>query len=214
MVTAFAKLTFTPAVLELQQRFGSRRAYAPLLEEQADPGNRVGPAEAAFIAARDGFYQSTISETGWPYVQFKGGPRGFLKVIDDQSLAYADFTGNRQYLSAGNLTTNNKLAMILVDYPNRRRLKIWGTASLLAFEDEPNLIAKLHDPEYAAAPERAVVIKIDAMSWNCPQHLPERYTMDELKEQLNPVFQEIAALRAENSQLKLAQSSGSEKEIT
>lgn len=202
MTTAFAELAFTPAVLALQERYGSRDAYAPLLDSSADPGNRIGQKEAAYIKAGDGFYQSTVSETGWPYVQFKGGPRGFLKVINESTIAYADFSGNRQYISAGNLSQNNRVAIILTDYVNSRRLKIWGTAKLVDIAEAPELVEQLLDTSYHASPERAVVISIDAMSWNCPQHLPQRFTLENLEEQLAPMRKEITQLRAENEQLK------------
>lgn len=202
MTSAFAKMTFTPAVLELQERYGSRQAYSNLLDENADPGNQAGPVEASFISARDGFYQSTISDNGWPYVQFKGGPRGFLKVIDEQTIAYADFSGNRQYLSAGNLTTNNRVTLILVDYPNKRRLKIWGRAKLLDMDEDPKLIDSLNDDTYDAKVERAVVITLEALSWNCPQHLPQRFTVEELNQQLVPIFSELERLKAENKKLQ------------
>ena len=201
MANTFAKIAFTPAVLEFQERYGSRRAYSSLLDESTEPGNTIGEIESAFISARDGFYQSTISENGWPYVQFKGGPRGFLKVINSQTIAYADFSGNKQYLSVGNLSTNDRVTLILVDYPNKRRVKIWGRAKLVNLDEDPTLIASLHDNAYHAKPERAVVITIEALSWNCPQHLPQRFTVEELQQQLTPIFIENKKLKAENASL-------------
>lgn len=201
MVNAFAKLTFTPAVLDFQTNQGSLRAYSSLLDDEADPADRIGPNEAAFVSARDGFYQATVSENGWPYVQFRGGPAGFLKVIDDKKLAYADFRGNRQYLSAGNLTANDRIAMILVDYPNSRRLKVWGRAELIDKDDDPKLIAALNDSSYRAKPERAVIISIEALAWNCPQHLPKRFTIQELNQHLAPIAAELENLKAQNAKL-------------
>ena len=161
---------------------------------EAAPGDAVGPDEAAFIAARDGFYQSTVGETGWPYVQFRGGPVGFLKVLDGKTLAYADFRGNRQYLSVGNLRGDDRVALILVDYPNRRRLKVWGHARVVEINDDPELVARLHDPDYRARPERAVVITVAALDWNCPQHLPQRFTRQELEPVLAPLHAELMRL--------------------
>ena len=173
--------------------------YDKALSPEAAKGDVIGPAEAHFIAMRDGFYQSTVSETGWPYVQFRGGPRGFLKVLDEKNIAYADYRGNRQYISDGNLTRDDRIALILVDYPNSARIKILGRAKL---SDDADLIAQLHDPEYKARPERAVVITIEGFDWNCPQHLPVRLTIEELAPILAPMQQELAELRVENAALK------------
>ena len=204
MARAFAEIAFTPGVLAAQQQHGSAAAYAKFLTPEAAPGDRLGPQEASFAAQRDGFYQATVSETGWPYVQFRGGPRGFLKVIDDKTLAYADFRGNRQYLSVGNLGADARVSLILMDYPNRRRLKVWGRAKIVTADEDPALIASLHDASYRAKPERAVVITVEALDWNCPQHIPERFTLEELEPALAPLRDELAALKAENARLKAA----------
>jgi predicted pyridoxine 5'-phosphate oxidase superfamily flavin-nucleotide-binding protein len=189
-------------VLAEQARQGSAGSYAKFLDPAAAPGNRLGPAEAAFVAQRDGFYHATVSETGWPYVQFRGGPRGFLKVLDEGTLAYADFRGNRQYLSVGNLKGDDRVALILVDYPNRRRLKVWGHARIVDAAEDPALVAQLHDPAYQARPERAVVIAVAALDWNCPQHLPQRYTLEELEPALSQLRAELQRLQAENAALR------------
>ena len=204
MSRAFADISFTPSVLAAQELNGSAENYAKFLEPNADRGNQIGPAEAEFISRRDGFYQATTTDTGWPYVQFRGGPIGFLKLLDESTIAYADFRGNRQYLSAGNLADNDRVSLILMDYPNRRRLKVWGRAKLVAATDDPLLMTKLQDPTYRALPERAVVIAIEALDWNCPQHIPQRMTLEELEPQLKPVRDEIAHLKAENEKLKSA----------
>ena len=172
---------------------------ARLLEQDAPSNDKLGPDEEQFIALRDGFYQSTVSETGWPYVQFRGGPRGFLKVLDTATLAYADFRGNRQYISTGNLQQNDRIALILMDYPNSARLKILGRVSL---SEDPALITQLQDDMYTARVERAVVITLEAFDWNCPQHIPVRLTMDELAPILAPFQEELGALRSENAALK------------
>lgn len=210
MPRAFAEIAFTPGVLAEQARQGTAESYATFLGDEAEPRDSLGPSEASFIAQRDGFYQATVAENGWPYVQFRGGPIGFLKVLDDRTVAYADFRGNRQYLSVGNLKADDRLALILVDYPNRRRLKIWGRAKIVERGDDPALIARLHDPDYRAKPERAVVITVEAFDWNCPQHLPQRYTLEELEPALAQVRAELQALRDENAALKAtaAESSG------
>lgn len=202
MARAFAEIAFTPKVLEEQGRQGSAKSYAKFLTPDAAPGDVLGPAEADFIRRRDGFFQATVSETGWPYVQFRGGPAGFLKVLDEKTLAYADFRGNRQYLSVGNLKGDDRVAMILVDYPNRRRLKVWGHARIVERDEDPDFVARLHDPAYKARPERAVVITVAALDWNCPQHLPQRFTLEELEPALAPLREELQRLRAENAALR------------
>jgi predicted pyridoxine 5'-phosphate oxidase superfamily flavin-nucleotide-binding protein len=204
MARAFAEIAFTPAVRVARSRQGSAAAYDRMLAPEADPANLLGPEEAAFIAARDGFYQATVSETGWPYVQFRGGPAGFLKVLDQRTIAYADFRGNRQYVSTGNLAGGDRISMILMDYPNRRRLKVFGRARLVEAADDAALVASLHDPQYRARPERAVVIAIGGLDWNCPQHIPVRLTREEMEPYLAPVTDELARLRAENTALKAA----------
>lgn len=204
MARAFAEIAFTPAVRAVQERQGSAGAYAKFLAPEAAPGDRLGPEEAAFVAARDGFYQATVSSAGWPYVQFRGGPVGFLKVLDERTIAYADFRGNRQYLSDGNLAGDDRISLILMDYANRRRLKVWGRAKLIDIASDPDLVARLHDPSYKARPERAVVIAIEALDWNCPQHIPQRLTVDEVEPLLAPLRDRIAHLTEENASLKAA----------
>ena len=199
MAKTFAETAFTPAVREMQEQQGSARMYDRMLDPSAERGDRLGPNEVQFISLRDGFYQATVGETGWPYVQFRGGPRGFLKVLDDKTIAYADFRGNRQYISDGNLKGDDRIALILVDYPNSARIKIFGRARL---SDDPDLIARLKDDGYRARVERAVVITVEGFDWNCPQHLPVRLTVEELEPVLAPIRKELADLKAENAALK------------
>lgn len=202
MARAFAEIAFTPAVLDIQNQQGSASSYAKFLTPDADRGDQLGEAEAQFISARDGFYQATVSESGWPYVQFRGGPAGFLKILDGKTIAYADFRGNRQYVSAGNLTGNDRVSLILMDYPNRRRLKIWGRAKLVEKQDNPDLLAKLQIEGYRGLPERAVVISVEAFDWNCPQHIPQRLTLAELEPYLADMRDQISSLMDENRILK------------
>jgi uncharacterized protein len=180
MSRAFSDIAFTPAVRAVQTRRGSRAAYARL-DQATDPRDTLTPAEAEFIAARDGFYQATVSETGWPYVQFRGGPAGFLKVLNAKTLGYADFRGNVQYVSVGNLAGNDRVALMLMDYANRRRLKILGRARLVEERDDPALLARLALPGYKARVERAVIVTVHAYDWNCPQHITPRYTVEEFR---------------------------------
>ena len=173
MGTAFADIAFTPAVKAAQSRHGSRETYARL-DHATERRAALTAREIEFIAERDSFYQATVSETGWPYVQHRGGPPGFLRVIDESTIGYADFAGNRQYLSVGNLTTNDRIALIMVDYARRKRLKIWGRARLATAEDDAEMLARLEVPTYRARVERGVVIRVEAWDWNCPQHITPR----------------------------------------
>ena len=202
MATAFAEITFTEAVKALQARHGSRASYARLERERATRRDRLTAGERQFIMARDGFYQATVTADGWPYVQFRGGSTGFLRVLDERTIAYADFSGNKQYLSTGNLTENDRIALILMDYAGRRRLKLWGRARLVEAASDPFLLDQLTDPDYPAVIQRAVVITIEAFDWNCPQHITQRFSEAELDAVLAPVREEIAALRAENERLR------------
>ncbi|MEP2031565.1 MAG: pyridoxamine 5'-phosphate oxidase family protein [Paracoccaceae bacterium] len=213
MSRAFADISFTPSVQALQKQNGSADGYAKFLAPEADRADRVGPMEAEFISGRDGFYQASVTETGWPYVQFRGGPTGFLKVLDEQTIAYADFRGNRQYLSAGNITDDDRVSLILMDYPNRRRLKVWGRAKLIDAADDPNLMARLKAPNYRGRPERAVVITVEALDWNCPQHIPQRLTLEELEPQLEPIRAELERLKSENDHLRSALAQSRERNV-
>ena len=177
----FAEIAFTPAVKEEQERHGSRRQYQRV-EEQGEPGDRLGPHERAFVQARDGFYMSTISETGWPYIQYRGGPKGFLKILDDRTLGFADLGGNMQYISTGNLKLNDRVALFLMDYPHQRRLKILGHVQVYEGDsDAKEWIDRLKTDERNSRPERAYVIRVAAFDWNCPQHITQRFTIEELQ---------------------------------
>jgi predicted pyridoxine 5'-phosphate oxidase superfamily flavin-nucleotide-binding protein len=194
---------FTPVVKALQERYGSRRQYARL-EGSAASRDRLGPEESSFIAERDAFYMASIGATGWPYVQHRGGPKGFLKVIDDRTIAFADFGGNKQFISTGNLTTDNRVALILVDYPHQARLKILGRAEIFEGEKAHEWIDKLREPGYKASVERAFVIRVEAFDWNCPQHITPRFTAEQIQEALAPFEQQMHTLEQENKKLREA----------
>jgi len=195
MARKFSEITFTPSVKAAQTRYGSR-AQNERFEHADETDDPIGPAEASFIEARDGFYQATVNEEGWPYVQFRGGPAGFLKVLDERTIGYADFRGNIQYLSVGNLNANDRIAMILMDYPNKRRLKVWARARIVHHDEDPELLARLEVPTYRARVERAVVMTVEAVDWNCPQHITPRFTEDEVSEMVAPLLQQISTLEA------------------
>ena len=172
----FAKIAYTPGVRAMQRRYNGREVPAG-----ANDVPELGPRERQFIAARDSFYLATIGETGWPHVQHRGGAAGFLKVLDALTLAFADYGGNRQFVSVGNLQDNPRAALILVDYPNRRRLKLLGTVEVLDAADDPVLRAAVSAPGEPEA-ERIMVIRVAAFDWNCSQHITPRYTDSELAE--------------------------------
>ena len=201
MSRAYADIAFTPAVRALQTRAGSRTAYARL-DRNEDRRDQLGATEAEFIAARDGFYQATVSETDWPYVQFRGGPAGFLKVLDTRTLGYADFRGNVQYISVGNLTINDRVSIILMDYANRARLKLFGRVRLVTHDEDPALMAKLVTPGYRGKVERGVIISVEGYDWNCPQHITPRFTRDEINAANAALRDELATLKAELAELK------------
>jgi hypothetical protein len=195
MPNAFATISFTESVKAAQTRYGSRESNLGF-ELSNDPRNVLGEFETEFLAARDSFYQATISENGWPYVQHRGGPKGFLKVLDARTIGFADLRGNRQYISVGNLNANAHISLIFMDYPNRRRLKIWGTASIVHEDDDPELIARLEVSSYRARVERGIVIQVEAIEWNCPQHITPRFTETEMDEVLQPLIEENQRLNA------------------
>lgn len=203
MALAFAKIAFTPKVRAAQQRMGSRDAY-----QAADLGEpetvELSAFEIEFINARDSFYQGTVGENGWPYVQHRGGPTGFLKVLNPKTIGYADFSGNRQYISVGNIEGDDRVSLFLMDYPGQRRLKIWGRARLVDEDTEPALVARLESPDYRARVERGVVITVEAFDWNCPKYITPRFTEREIDAL-------IGTLRRDEG--KLTQCTGQNKEI-
>ena len=201
MARNFGTLVFTPAIKALQEKYGSRRAYARQ-EKGAPEPDRLGAQEKAFIAERDSFYMASIGESGWPYVQHRGGPKGFLKVVDERTLAFADFSGNRQFISAGNLAGDSRVALILVDYPAQARLKILGRAEIFDGESAAPWVAKTRDPGYDAAVERAFVIHVEAFDWNCPQHITPRFTEEQIREALLPLETRMQELEKENERLR------------
>ncbi len=198
----FAELAFTPGVKEQQTLHGSRGQYHRV-ETTGNPDPALGPAERDFIAARDGFYMASVSETGWPYIQFRGGPRGFLHALDERTLGFADLRGNLQYISTGNLLHDDRVALFLMDYAHQARLKILGHAEI--FENTPQAkewIDRLYVPEKGARAERAVLIHVEAYDWNCQQHIPPRFTQEELEPMLGPIRRRLAVLEEENARLR------------
>ncbi len=197
----FFDLTFSPSVKATQERYGTRKNYVRF--EGGEPDfHGLSDTEKDFIEQRDGFYMATVGESGQPYVQFRGGPVGFLQVLDDQTLGYADFRGNLQYISVGNLAANDKAALFLMDYPNQTRLKILARVEVNDAVDASDLIEKLTMPDYKAKIERAMVLHIEAFDWNCPQHIPRRYTLEEIRSMTAPMQEQIEKLEKEIAILK------------
>jgi len=192
----FAEIAFTDAVKAVQEQYGSREQNQRM-EQRGDAHDALGEDEAAFIAGRDSFYLATVSETGWPYLQHRGGPPGFLKVLGPTTLAFADFRGNTQLVSAGNATGNDRAALILMDYAHGRRLKILGR---IRFESAagaaPALLKAVGLPDYRARVERVAVIEVAAFDWNCPQHITARFTEAEVRAAVQPLYARIAELEA------------------
>jgi predicted pyridoxine 5'-phosphate oxidase superfamily flavin-nucleotide-binding protein len=198
---SFGSLVFTPVIQALQERYGSRRQYA---RREASPISQedLGPSEIEFLAECDSFYMASVGSGGWPYVQHRGGSKGFLKVIDEHTVAFADFRGNKQYVSTGNLMTDDRVALLLVDYPRQARLKILGRVKILEGADAKDWIEKLRDPAYDAIIERVFVIHVAAFDWNCTQHITPRFTEDQIRETLGPIEKRMQALEHENTRLK------------
>ena len=200
MTYPFGEIAFTDAVRREQERHGSASAYARQMERPDDPAAerpKLGAREAAFIAARDSFYMASVSETGWPYMQHRGGPLGFVRALDDGHIGFLDYRGNRQYVSVGNLLGNDRVSLFFMDYANRTRLKLLGRARILeGAEAIAPFAEQLATPGYRAHAERAILIAVEATDWNCPQHITQRFTMPEIERAILPLQQRIAELEA------------------
>ena len=171
-MSRYAQIAFTPAVQAEQERQGSARAYKRAVAGPDSSPDPLGEPERLFIAERDSFFMASVNEDGWPYMQHRGGPAGFLHVLDEHTLAFADFRGNRQYVSVGNLANDDRVALFFMDYTNRVRLKAFGHARVVDAADDPELMQRLSDPQYPAHVERAIVIGVEGTDWNCSQHIP------------------------------------------
>lgn len=200
MTYGFLDIAITPRVRAVQAEMGSDGLWADT--RRFDRAfDRFTEREATFIAARDSFYMATVSESGWPYVQHRGGPRGFLRCLDERTLAFADFRGNRQYISAGNASASERACLFLMDYPQRARLKIYARIELLALADVPELAVQLTMPDYAAQAERIFRLRLESFDWNCPQHITPRFTEEEIIEASQALHERIAVLEADNAAL-------------
>jgi predicted pyridoxine 5'-phosphate oxidase superfamily flavin-nucleotide-binding protein len=200
MPYGFLDIALTPSVRAAQAAMGSEHAWQDFKGHRSF--DRFTEAEARFIAERDSFYMATMSESGWPYVQHRGGPRGFLKVLNETTLACADYRGNRQSLSVGNLTANDRAALILMDYAGRARLKIFARVDAVSSDADPALAAVVAVSDYKAKAERTLLLHLDAFDWNCSQHITPRFTEGEIAEAIRPLRERLSALEAENADLR------------
>lgn len=196
----YGRLAFTDAVKALQSENGSRRAYERMEKMQVTEG--LSGNEIQFIEDQDHFFMASVGENGYPYIQHRGGPAGFLKVLDTKTLAFVDFAGNKQYISMGNLQTNPNVALIMVSYPQRARLKIYARARIVALTDDPSLFDQIDPADYPHRPERMLVLDVQAFDWNCPQHITPRYTVEDIDTALATQKAYLAKLEKENLALK------------
>ncbi|MBW0118566.1 pyridoxamine 5'-phosphate oxidase family protein [Pseudonocardia abyssalis] len=199
-MSRYAQLAFTDPVREVQAERGSAAAMARMLDDV--PIDVLGPAESEFLSERDGIYLATVGATGWPYVQHRGGPPGFLHVLDEHTLGFVDVRGNRQYVSAGNLRHDDRVAVFAMDYALQRRLKLLGRAEILALDADAGLTERLSDVVTDGKPERVVLIHVEGVQPNCPQHITPRWSEAELTDALRPLRERLAALEAENARLR------------
>ncbi len=200
MAKNFGEIAFTAAVKQMQEKGGSRGSYARMGRDVYVDG--LTENEISFIAQRDSFYIASIGENNYPYIQHRGGPKGFLKVLDTKRLGFIDFKGNMQYITAGNTATNANVALIMVDYPASSRLKIYARAEIIELKDDPSLYDSLNLKGYKFRPERMMVLNIEAYNWNCPQHITPRYTVEDIGEAFASQREHITSLEAEIKVLK------------
>lgn len=208
MSYGFLEIASTPDVRAFQAQMGAGGLWRDFKGHR--DFDRFGADEAAFIAERDSFYVASVSETGWPYVQHRGGPRGFLKLVDGRTLAFADYRGNRQYITAGNLTGNDRVCLFLMDYAHRARLKVYARVETLSLDEAPDLARLVDVPGYRGRPERVFRLHLEAFDWNCSQHITPRFTEQEIMARLQPLQDRLARLEADNAQLRdpLSKASG------
>ena len=198
MATKYLDLTFTDAVCRAQKQYYGNEGKIVGAPER----DSLSEAEAQFIAGRDSFYLGSINESGWPYIQHRGGPQGFLRVIDERTLAFADYKGNRQLLTTGNVSVNDRVALFLMDYKNRERLKILGHARVEDARAHPELVAQLTDSKMRSSVERLVFIDVVSFDWNCPKYITPRYSAEEVNELVGPLKTRIAELEAQLRRVK------------
>jgi len=199
MTQVISDIAFTPSVKAIQTRLGSRRYYAQT-EEREGWSDTITPELEEFLSERDSVYLATASRDGRPYIQHRGGPKGFLRVLDERTVAFADFKGNRQYISIGNLSENPQAFLFLMDYSTQTRIKIWGTAEVV--EDDQELLARVTDHQHKGKPERVIRFQVEAWDINCRQHIPMLYSQENVAGIVRPLKERLAILESENETLK------------
>lgn len=209
MSYGFLDIAMTPSVRAAQRESGADSLWSDFKGHRAF--DRFTENEATFIADRDSFFLATVSETGWPYVQHRGGPRGFLKLVDDRTLAFADYRGNRQYISVGNAKAENRACLLLMDYARRARLKMYVRVEIITLDTDPALTQLVTVPSYKAKIERIFRMRLENYDWNCPQHITPRFTEQEIAEAIRPLRERLETLEAENNELKAKFTSYSEQ---
>lgn len=200
MPYGFMDIAITPSVRRAQAEMGADHLWSDFKGHREF--DRFGTREQEFIAGRDSFYMASVSETGWPYIQHRGGPAGFLKIIDDKTLAFADYRGNRQYISTGNVAADDRVCLFLMDYPHRVRLKIYATTETVALDADPDLSIAVTDPSYGANVERMFRIHLKAFDWNCPQHIVPRFTEAEVLAATQTLRERLVTLETQNADLR------------
>jgi len=200
MAYGFLDIAITPSVQAAQAAMGSDRLWQDFKGHREF--NQFTENESAFIADRDSFYMATVSETGWPYIQHRGGPPGFLKLVDNRTLAFADYRGNRQYISTGNLAVDDRVCLFLMDYARRARLKIYAHVEAIRLDADPDLTQLVTVPGYKAKLERIFRLRLETFDWNCPQHITPRFTEREVNEGVRPLRERLTQLEAENAELR------------
>ena len=200
MPYGFLDIAVTPSVRSVQAEMGSDGLWSDFKGQRSF--DRFTEHEEAFIADCDSFYMATVSENGWPYVQHRGGLRGFLKLLDDRTLAFADYRGNRQYISTGNVKATGRACLFLMDYRHRTRLKIYATAEIVSLDADPPLTAVVTDSAYKANPERLYRLRLEAFDWNCPQYITPRFTETDIANATRPLRERLAVLESENAALR------------
>ncbi|WP_035791968.1 pyridoxamine 5'-phosphate oxidase family protein [Kitasatospora mediocidica] len=201
-MSRYAHLAYTDSVRHVQEEQGSARAVGRALAGPADEPDLLGEAERGFIASRDGFYLGSVSETGWPYIQYRGGPQGFVHVLDERTLAFADVRGNRQYITVGNVREDRRVALFFMDYARQARLKILGRAEVKSAEEYPALARRLEEVRTDGRVERLLEIRVEGLAWNCHQHITPRYTAEEVDQATLPLRRRLAELEEENARLR------------
>ncbi|MFF4751996.1 pyridoxamine 5'-phosphate oxidase family protein [Streptomyces sp. NPDC002514] len=201
-MSRYARLAYTQNVRQVQYEMGSGDAAARRLAAPADEAERLTPVEAAFIQGLDGFLMATVGETGWPYIQFRGGPPGFLHVLDERTLAFADVRGNRQYITTGNLRGDDRVALFLLDHARQARLKLYGHATATPAPDDPPLAERLAQPRTDGRVERLITVRVEAFDWNCAKHITPRFSEGELAGALAPIRDRLTLLEQENARLR------------